>query len=103
MQFFSNLYKKMCERAAEVQASWPDDEDIYACRKSDYSEDVVRYYCQLSDEEKRKAKTNYFWIPIDVELSHYVFPRFKRGVATDYVFEKMAAEYISNKEIHERF
>jgi hypothetical protein len=94
----------MCERAAAVQGRWPnDDGHIHVCKRGDYSEDVVRLYCQLTEEEKRKAKTEYFWIPIDPEFSEYVFRRLNKNNPLDERFNQDANKYTEDQENREHF
>ena len=71
MQEFSGLYKKMCEKAKEVQDFWEPEEWDECCKKGDHEEDgIVKQYHpgMLSDEEKKSFKDNHTWLPTSDQL-----------------------------------
>jgi hypothetical protein len=75
MQEFSSLYRKMCEKAVEIQDIWKPEEWDECCKKGDHEDGIVKEYHPgiLSDEEKKSFKANYAWLPKAHQLEKRVW------------------------------
>lgn len=104
MHYFSGLYKKMCEKAVEIQRIWREKIDPWHefCRKGDHEDgfgETVGF--GMSEEEIEELIENNVWLPLEYQIREKLFRSYGLASIIELV-EKSYSEYIreysENKE-----
>lgn len=105
MHYFSGLYKKMCEKAVEIQKLWKEKIQTWDsyCEKGDYENDFSRTVNLRgkTQEEIEELIENNVWLPLEYDIRERVFRTYGLASIRELV-EKSYSDYLGkyweNKE-----
>lgn len=98
MHIFSVLYRKMCEKAEEIQKDWkPEEWDDY-CKKGNYEDGITsQFHAGILSEEIEDFKKNHTWLPRAFQLERRVWKTWGTALIRR-LEEKRYVEFIKNEE-----
>lgn len=101
MNDFSGLYKKMCEKAVEIQKLWREKIQTWDeyCRKGDYENGFSETVSLggMSEEEREGLIDNNVWLPLEYQMRDKLF-RTHGLVSIRELVEKQYCEYWEDEE-----
>ena len=105
MHYFSGLYKKMCEKAVEIQKLWGEKIQTWDeyCRKGDREDGFANTVSLggMPQEEIEELIENNVWLPLAYQIRDKLFRTYGLASIRELVeksYSEYIREYFENKE-----